>query len=95
MTWDVTSRAHLTSARALVLDIVAESEPITQAGILTQWMQRSPASSGRHRDQLPRVLLQILWRVVNLGWVRREGDAYLLTPTGHLMRDVRGSSQRG
>lgn len=81
-----TDRRHLTAARALVLDILAHGGPLTGEQIVTEWTARRPDMSARHRQQLPRMLVDILWRLTNLEWIAHDGQRYRITPAGTQMR---------
>lgn len=82
---EATIRFHLTGARRAVLEIVAEAGPLDAEAIVARWEALLPGISQRHRENLPRMSAQVLWRLKNLGWVRQVGGAYYLTPEG---RDV-------
>jgi len=81
-----TDRRHLTGTRALVLDILADAGPLTSEQIVTRWTARRPDMSARHRQQLPRMLSEILWRLTNLEWVIYDGQRYRITSAGTQMR---------
>lgn len=81
---DAMNRRHLTASRSTVLSILAHSGSLTSDGIIDAWIQRHPENA-RHRQRLPRMLSDILWRVMNLERVQREGDSYALTPAGLIM----------
>ena len=81
-----TDRRHLTAARALVLDILAGASPLTSEQIVTEWTARQPDMSARHRQQLPRMLSEILWRLTNLEWVAHDGRRYRVSSAGTQMR---------
>lgn len=78
-----TDRRHLTAARALVLDILAGASPLTSEQIVTEWTARQPDMSARHRQQLPRMLSEILWRLTNLEWVATTVGAIGSPPPEH------------
>lgn len=80
---------HLTATRALVLQILSGAAAPTREGILREWERRRPGLVAGHRDRLPRMLDETLWRLINLGWVAREGTGYRLTGAGEsaLRRD--------
>lgn len=73
---------HLTAVRALVLQILPAAAAPTRESILREWERRRPGLDAGHRDRLPRMLDETLWRLMNLGWVAREGTGYRLTGSG-------------
>lgn len=73
---------HLTGVRALVLQILSAAGPLTREGILHEWERRRPDLGAGHRDRLPRMRDETLWRLTNLGWIAREGAEYHLTGAG-------------
>ena len=50
--------------------------------IADAWAAELPGISDRHRASLPRMAVQVLWRLENLGWVRNGGDGYVATQVG-------------
>ncbi len=80
-----TDRRHLTAARALVLDILTDAGPLTSEQIVTEWTARRPDMSAQHRQQLPRMLVDILWRLTNLEWIAHDGQRYRITSAGGRM----------
>lgn len=77
---------HLTGVRALVLDILATGGNLTRAEMVAAWEDRRPDVTSGHREKLPRMLDETLWRLLNLRWVQRNGDTYALTPEGVKIR---------
>ncbi|WP_439592661.1 hypothetical protein [Microbacterium sp.] len=84
---DTEIRRHLSAVRSLVLAIISENQPMSPESIAAEWASRHPELAARHRSALPRMTGQILWRLENLEWVRRQHDAIVLTDLG--MRALR------
>lgn len=80
-----TDRRQLTAARALVLDILTDGGALTSEQILTRWTERRPDMSARHRQQMPRMLSDVLWRLINLQWIAHDHQRYRITPAGTQM----------
>ncbi|MCR2811743.1 hypothetical protein NQ166_08235 [Microbacterium sp. zg.Y1090] len=79
---DTQIRRHLTSVRRLILDIIATEGPVAPERIVTAWAAARSTASPRHRQALPRMAAETLWRLENLEWVAAGPDGYRLTPLG-------------
>lgn len=79
-------RRHLTASRRIVLDIVADTQPVTRDAITRAWVQRQPEMTSRHRDALPWMTEEVLWRLERLAWVEWGGGGYRLTVLGQRAR---------
>lgn len=91
---DIDVARHLTAVRALVLQILSAMGPLTREGILCEWERRRPYLGAGHRERLPRMRDETLWRLTNLGWVARKGAEYHLTNDGEIaLRCARGPSR--
>jgi len=75
-------RRHLTGVRRTVLRIVIADGPMPVERIAAAWAEELPGISDRHRASLPRMAVQVLWRLENLGWVRHGRDGYEATLAG-------------
>lgn len=90
---DTQIRRHLTGVRRLVLDIVAAEGPVATGRIVTVWAARHPTPNSRHRQALPRMAAETLWRLENLEWVVACPDGYRLTPLGERARSTAGTAR--
>lgn len=85
---DALIRRHSSAVRALVMDIIADNQPISADSIAAEWASRHPDLSPRHRSAVPRMSRQILWRLENLEWVVCTDTGYRLTALGARARKV-------
>lgn len=85
---DALIRRHSSAVRALVMEIIADKQPISAEAIVATWASRHPELSPRHRSALPRMTRQILWRLENLEWVKCVDTGYRLTDLGARARKV-------
>lgn len=81
-------RRHMTAPRRVVMEIIAENQPISEADIVQSWVLRRPELAVRHRKELPRMAAQVLWRLENLGWAQQAPAGYTLTELGERARNV-------
>lgn len=77
-------RRHLTGIRRTVLRIVIADGPIPAERIADAWSAALPGISDRHRASLPRMVVHVVWRLENLGWVRHGRDGYEATDAGRI-----------
>lgn len=85
---DTLIRRHLSAVRVLVLNIIADEQPVSAEGIVAEWASRHPGLVPRHRAALPRMSGQILWRLENLEWVERADSGFHLTDLGARARKI-------
>ncbi|KRA24766.1 hypothetical protein ASD65_10290 [Microbacterium sp. Root61] len=79
---DVQLRRHSTAPRVMILDILGAEGDLDDDQILAAWTARRPGLAAAHVRRLPRMLGEILWRLLNLEWVTQIDGRYRLTALG-------------
>ena len=85
---DASIRRHLSGVRVQILDMFDEHPNATRDRIILAWSTRHPAVFRTGVQRAPRIVDQLLWQLLNLEWITRVDDYFVLTPLGRHAREL-------